>query len=64
MSNEERIRQALIMIINYGGTDGAHHKAWVLDQVVRILTQDNYENVVRNAGDGPETYDWDEGIAP
>jgi hypothetical protein len=28
---------ALDYIFAYGQVDGAHHKAWVLDQVVRIL---------------------------
>jgi hypothetical protein len=28
---------ALHWIQRYGGIDGAHHKDWVLDQVVRIL---------------------------
>ena len=28
---------ALYYIGRYGQTDGAHHKAWVLDQVTRIL---------------------------
>lgn len=28
---------ALLYIEHYGGIDGDHHKAWVLDQVVRIL---------------------------
>lgn len=28
---------ALLWIRKYGGIDGAHHKDWVLDQVVQIL---------------------------
>ena len=28
---------ALHYIACYGGIDGAHHKAWVLDQIARIL---------------------------
>jgi len=64
---EERIVNALEMILRYGGTDGGHHKQWVLDQVVRILTGDEYEAWVKMAcegEDGPNTYEWDEGIAP
>ena len=34
----ERIEEALEMILQNGGFDGSHHKQWVLDQVVRILT--------------------------
>jgi hypothetical protein len=58
---------ALEVIHRYGGIDGGHHKQWVLDQVVRALTGDRYAAWVANqkAGDdGPNTYEWDEGIAP
>lgn len=64
---EEKIEEALKMILRYGGIDGGHHKMWVLDQVVRILTGDDYEQWVTDAKDGedgPNTYDWDEGIPP
>lgn len=37
MSNEERIAKAL-EIARYGNIGGAHHKAWVIDQMVRALT--------------------------
>ena len=33
----DKIRRALDMAQN-GSTDGAHHKTWVIDQLVRILT--------------------------
>lgn len=74
-----------------GGIDGAHHKAWVIDQMVRALTgcpmvtrtaKDangaTYEYEAqgesaeytawvagfRDGDDGPNTYEWDCGIAP
>lgn len=59
--------KALAIAQVYGQTDGAHHKAWVIDQMVRALTGDAYEAWVTAycAGDdGPETYEWDVGIAP
>lgn len=31
-------REALDLIAEYGGIDGGHHKQWLLDQVVRVLT--------------------------
>lgn len=34
----DRIKAALDIAINYGGIDGDHHKAWVIDQMVRALT--------------------------
>ena len=38
MSKTTRINEALQIARNYGGIDGAHHKAWVIDQMVRALT--------------------------
>jgi hypothetical protein len=64
---QERIDKALDVAIRYGGIDGAHHKDWVIDQVVRVLAGDRYDARVaeaRNGEDGPETYEWSEGIAP
>ena len=67
MSSENRIEEAVELAVQYGGTDGAHHKAWVIDQMVRILTGDEYETIVKIAKsgeDGPDTYSWDVGIPP
>jgi hypothetical protein len=65
-----RVADALAMIGKYGTIDGAHHKQWVLDQVVRVLLGGDpaayaaWVARVRAGEDGPETYDWDAGIAP
>lgn len=67
MTMQERVDAAIALAVKHGGTYGAHHKAWVIDQMVRFLTWDHYERVVANAKhgeDGPETYEWDCGIAP
>lgn len=64
---DERIAAALAVAEQFGGIEGEHHRAWVIDQIVRALTGDDYAEWVRTrkAGeDGPETYSWDEGIAP
>lgn len=64
--SQHRAEHALAIISSYGGIDGAHHKQWVLDQVVRVLA-DDYEAWVRkqkDGEDGPDTYGWEEGIAP
>lgn len=63
----KRVAEALNIAWTHGGTDGAHHKAWVIDQMVRALTGPGYKAWVKTAKageDGPETYEWDEGIAP
>lgn len=60
-------RKALVLIERFGGIDGEHHKQWVLDQIARVLTGNRYPRwvVEMKAGeDGPNTYSWDEGIAP
>lgn len=35
---EDRVIAALEIAMKYGNNDGAHHKAWVIDQMVRALT--------------------------
>jgi len=64
-----RIEAALAIIQCYGCDDGPHNKQWVLDQVVRQLVSspEDYKQWVAEtkAGeDGPDTYEWDEGVAP
>jgi hypothetical protein len=88
---EERIKAALEIAMRYAGNDGAHHKMWTIDQMVRALTgcplverkaldsqespytfhrygeSDEYRQFVASATegeDGPDTYEWDTGIAP
>jgi predicted alpha/beta-fold hydrolase len=66
-SERERIDEAVALAVRYGGIPGDHHKAWVIDQMVRALAGDDYEAVVADAragADGPETYGWEVGIAP
>ena len=49
-------------ILAYGGIDGAHHKQWVLDQLLRQLSGKHYQTLIKyNEQLG---YEWDEGIAP
>ena len=68
ISNCRRQVQAAIDVAeSYGGIDGSHHKTWVIDQMVRALTGSGYKEWVKrqkSGEDGPDTYLWDEGIAP
>ena len=71
---QDRIAKAIDLAVRHGGHDGAHHKTWVIDQMVRALTDcpaggesDEYRTLVteaRDGEDGPDTYDWDVGVAP
>lgn len=67
MTDAEKIDAALKLAFDYGGIDGAHHKMWVIDQMIRALTGDAYKERVAiecNGEDGPDTYEWDCGIPP
>jgi hypothetical protein len=65
---EKRRDAALNFIARGERCDGdVDFKAWVLDQVARILAGDRYDELVATtcAGEkGPQTYTWDVGIAP
>jgi len=36
--SNSRIDKAIEFAVRFGGIDGDHHKAWVIDQMVRALT--------------------------
>ena len=58
----DRVIDVIKIGIQFGGFDGAHHKSWVIDQMIRKLAGRNYDQIVTDAcADGA---DWDEGIAP
>jgi hypothetical protein len=57
---EERIDAAIDLAVRYGGLDGSHHKAWA-------IAGPAYQSIVDAAcdgEDGPNTYEWDTGVAP
>lgn len=65
--SEERAAIAVGIAVQFGYIDGDHHKMWVIDQMTRALLGPDYDAFVARfcAGeDGPDTYSWDEGIAP
>jgi hypothetical protein len=67
LASSVAVVEAINVAVQYGGSEEAHHKAWVIDQMVRILAGDEYGRVVAEAragDDGPLTYGWDEGVAP
>jgi hypothetical protein len=63
---DARIAEALF-VAQYAQIDGEHHKMWVIDQMLRKLLGDRYDNFIatcKRGDDGPDTYEWDVGIAP
>ena len=67
---ERRIVDALEIVYKHGGHYGeTHHQAWCMDQVVRTLcgSEEEYAAWVREyceGEEGPDTYEWNTGIAP
>ena len=64
---DKEIKKVLELIFQYGQIDGAHHKMWVIDQTVRILTGKKYDKWINDYIYDEETgdcYSWDKGIAP
>lgn len=69
-----RAEKAIELAVQYGGIDGAHHKSWVIDQMVRVLAgcdiggeNEEYKQIIADAcagEDGPATYTWDGGTPP
>lgn len=65
MNEKDKIEKALEIAFLYGQIDGAHHKTWVINEMVMALS-DNYAKFISDYEtdeDGNE-YSWDCGIAP
>ncbi len=57
-----RESQALYALSEFGQVDGAHHKAYAIDQAVRALLGDKYDSWIASMAATGLT--WDVGIAP
>ncbi|HUU88938.1 MAG TPA: hypothetical protein VMX17_14480 [Candidatus Glassbacteria bacterium] len=64
LTKKERIKNAVTIATRYGMIDGAHHKQWVIDQMLRTLLEDKYEKVIKELNSDNDYDPWDEGIAP
>lgn len=60
---DSRLREVLNLILHYGQIEGDHHRAWVIDQITRILLGDEYKIFVKGYERNGE-YEWYTGIAP
>lgn len=64
---ETRVQKALEVAFEYSQFDGSNHKAWAIDQMVRVLTGKDYKSWVANYEfdeKNQEEYEWDTGTAP
>jgi hypothetical protein len=70
----QSIEKALEIAYRYGQIDGAHHKQWVIDQMVQTLLDNSskYKKAIKDYEflndegkyDEEKIYVWDIGIAP
>jgi hypothetical protein len=58
----QRVKRAVDLGIRYGQIEGDHHRLWVIDQMLRILLDSDYDQVIRESN-GTD-YEWDTGVAP
>lgn len=67
MTDKQKIDKALEIAFQYGQIDGSHHRLWVIDQMVRVLS-DDYDTFVKEYEEedenGEKLYIWDCGITP
>jgi hypothetical protein len=55
------------LLMQYSQKGDDLDKAWVIDQIARLFWEDRYHANVRaycNGEDGPDTYEWSQGIPP
>lgn len=67
MTDRQKINRALEIAFENAVVDGAHHKDWIIDQMVRALSGTDYDRLIADycSGDeGPSTYEWNIGEAP
>jgi len=56
--------RAAALALQYGMIDGAHHKQWVIDQMLRIIAGDGYSQIMEIFNSNDDYQSWDVGIAP
>jgi hypothetical protein len=62
---ERSVNAAIAVAARYAGIDGAHHKQWVIDQMLRSLMGTDEYASWRLDRDAEKDYEqWDEGVAP
>lgn len=64
-----RVTSAMVVAERFGGIDGDHHKTWVIDQMMRALLDDRYDDWRRayeaaTDESGELMGSWPEGIPP
>ncbi len=69
MNAKEKLEKIEELVAEGASIDGAHHKQWYFNEIIKVITETDkkYKKWVEkyeSGSDGPQTYIWDEGIAP
>lgn len=60
---EKNVEEAVKIALQYGAIDGDHHKAWVIDQILRkLLGLKEYKKTINDWEE--EDDEWQVGIPP
>jgi len=59
-----KVTRIAVMLAGRGQSDEAHHKAWLIDQIARIVFGREYGGFVSAYSRGGAYDEWDAGIAP
>lgn len=60
---EDNTKKAIRLAISSVETDGDHHKAWTIDQILQTLAGEEYSNIVKKFEE-ENGVEWDYGVAP
>jgi hypothetical protein len=64
-SDDSKIDSAVNVAFRFGGIDGEHYKTWVIDQMLHcLLTNDKYDEFIKEHSNNGEYKDWNRGTAP
>ena len=58
MKNEERLEKIVELVMTYGPIDGAHHKDWVLQEILETAQGEPLSD------EDLEELEWERGVAP
>lgn len=60
----DKIEKSVEFAMGVAMFDGSHHKQWVIDQMLRILLEKDYDRVIEKYNATQGYRKWDEGVEP
>ena len=65
IEKEDKLAKAISLGLEYGQAEGERHSRWVIDQMLRILLDKDYQKTIDKLNkDNSDCEPWDCGIAP